>query len=453
MMEDFDNEDRKLVEDFERTVMVGRQQFFDLDEMETIIDYYLESGENESLQRAVDYGVSLYPDSIEMRLRIAHLLITRNQVQEALQKLRELKVEDPENRDIDYSLGVAYGAGGMHQEAVQCYLRALDDGWETGRIYANMAEEYYMLRQYDEALRYYELSLDTKEYETATLYNYQDTASLANLMPQAIAYLRSFTKEHPYDADAWLCLGRLLEDNGETDQALEAMEFALAINSRFETAYQDMGRIYESHDNPVMAISTYRQALGQGLDPVYFNSSIVAVYVSMQNYDAALPYMQKALEAEPDNPQLMGFVAINYLNMDLLDKCGELVTRGLKLDSNCPSLLAASAMMLEAYGEVDKARQAFSHMMEVGGYTMQELGLYIHFLYTEKEYDTLMQLIVDEELFDESYFVTYYAAAAFRANAYNTASKFLPHSIRQLLLSLCPEIVERPILEPFLPKN
>ena len=39
---DFDDEVRQLVLDFERTVMKGESQFFDVDELEMIIDYYLE---------------------------------------------------------------------------------------------------------------------------------------------------------------------------------------------------------------------------------------------------------------------------------------------------------------------------------------------------------------------------------------------------------------------------
>ena len=39
----FDDEVRELVLDFENTVLRGESQFFDVDELEIIIDYYFET--------------------------------------------------------------------------------------------------------------------------------------------------------------------------------------------------------------------------------------------------------------------------------------------------------------------------------------------------------------------------------------------------------------------------
>ena len=39
---EFDDEERQLVLDFENTVLQGGTQFFDVDELEVIIDYYFE---------------------------------------------------------------------------------------------------------------------------------------------------------------------------------------------------------------------------------------------------------------------------------------------------------------------------------------------------------------------------------------------------------------------------
>ena len=51
---DFDDEVRELVIDFEATVLRGQSQFFDVDELEIIIDYYLETNDLEPLEAAVN---------------------------------------------------------------------------------------------------------------------------------------------------------------------------------------------------------------------------------------------------------------------------------------------------------------------------------------------------------------------------------------------------------------
>ena len=56
---DFDDEVRQLVLDFERTVMNGETQFYDVDELEMIIDYYLEVNDKEPLISAIVYAEQL----------------------------------------------------------------------------------------------------------------------------------------------------------------------------------------------------------------------------------------------------------------------------------------------------------------------------------------------------------------------------------------------------------
>ena len=67
----FDSEVRDLVLLFERTILKGQQQFFDLDELEIIIDYYLEVGDLKPLDEAVRYADYLYPNSPQVAMRHA----------------------------------------------------------------------------------------------------------------------------------------------------------------------------------------------------------------------------------------------------------------------------------------------------------------------------------------------------------------------------------------------
>ena len=121
MNNDYDEEERQLVLDFENTILKGGNQFFDEDEMEVIIDYYFEVNDLEPLQRAVEYAEELYPDSTTVRLRRAHLMIAHEQFDSALHIIKQLRRKEPDNTDVAYSLGVAYGAVGEHRKAIELY--------------------------------------------------------------------------------------------------------------------------------------------------------------------------------------------------------------------------------------------------------------------------------------------------------------------------------------------
>jgi tetratricopeptide (TPR) repeat protein len=258
--QDFDEEERQLVLDFENTVLKGGMQFFDVDELEVIIDYYFEVNDLKPLQRAVEYAEQLYPDSTIVRLRRAHLMIANQDFEPALRIIQQLRRQEPNNTDVAYSLGVAYGAMGEHEKAIQHYLEAANDGWLLGRVYANIAEEYYQMLDYTEALRYYKLSLDTDSYDTSTLYNYLDTALQAQQIDDAIGYLKSFVGEHPYCSEAWQCLGTAYRDLGLFEQAEDAYEYAIAIDKKNAGAYSDLAVAQEMNDQPAKAVSTLLRA-------------------------------------------------------------------------------------------------------------------------------------------------------------------------------------------------
>ena len=97
----FDNEVRDLVLDFGNTVLKGKTQFFDVDEMEIIIDYYFEVNDPKPLERAVQYAEQLYPDSTSIRLRRAHLMISKEQYGEALQVISKMAERIPGNDGSD----------------------------------------------------------------------------------------------------------------------------------------------------------------------------------------------------------------------------------------------------------------------------------------------------------------------------------------------------------------
>ena len=119
---DYDDEVRDLVQDFERTVMRGQMQFFDVDELEMIIDYYLEVNDLDPLEKAVSFAERLYPDSTEVKLRRAHVAIARQQYKSALHQLLELRAKEPENTDLAYSLGIVYSAMDRPDDAVDQFL-------------------------------------------------------------------------------------------------------------------------------------------------------------------------------------------------------------------------------------------------------------------------------------------------------------------------------------------
>ena len=450
---DFDEEERQLVLDFERTVLRGGMQFFDVDELEVIIDYYLEVGDMEPLERAVEYAEQLYPDSTTVRLRRAHLLIAKEQYEPARRIVDALRRREPKNTDEAYSLGVVNGAMGEHEAAVKYYLEAAEDGWQLGRIYANIAEEYYMLHELDEAIRYYKLALDTDSYDNATLYNYVDTAIQMHCLDDTAAYLQSFVGEHPYSSVGWHCLGNVYREQGQLEKAVDAYEYALAIDKNDVAVYYDLAATQEYAGNPGEAVTTLLRArdIGGNRNEVY--RQVASVYARADNGEMAIMYLRKALEENPDDAVTLSSLALAYAFVDEKSLAMPLLKKSLRLAPENAEVLNAAAIIYENLGNYEAAGDYYDRMIAADGCTESMCQRYVMFLYKQKLYDLLIDFGLESlELYPEHpFYSTFLAAAYFYTNRYNRASGMLPFVDPVLLAEICPEIIKHPRLGPLVP--
>ena len=440
---DFDEEERQLVLDFENTVLRGGHRFFDVDELESIMDYYFEVNDIAPLQRAVEYAEQLYPDSTTVKLRRAHLLIAKEQFDEAMRIIKELRRVEPDNTDVAYSLGVAYGAMGEHEEAVKHFLEAATDGWMPGRVYANIAEEYYHMNNFDEAIRYYQLALDTDSYDSTTLYNYIDTAIQSNAAEDAVTYLKSFVGEHPYSGEAWHCLGNAYRSLGLFEQAIDAYEYAIAIDKTNAAAYADHAATLEYMGRPAEAVTTLLRALDYVSSRAALYRMVAAIYMRSDNVEMALVYYRKAVDENPSDAEALASLALAYAMSGDVSTAMPLLRKALRLVPESAEVLYSAAVIYDSIDNFDAASDYFERTMMSDECTEMMCQQYVQFLYKRKVYDILAQFADESlEIYPHNpFYSTYLAAAYYYTNRYNRASQVLPDVNPVLLAEICPEIM------------
>ena len=167
-----------------------------------------------------------------------------------------MREEEPENTDVAYSLGVANGAVGESKKAIAYFKEAATDGWMLGRIYANMAEEYYKLREFDAALDYYRKAMESDSCDDYVIYNYYDVCFEAGRVEEAVNYLKNFVGENPYNKEAWYCLGCAYRDIALYEKAVDAFEFAIAIDKGYVDAYVALSQTQDFLGHTSEAVTT-----------------------------------------------------------------------------------------------------------------------------------------------------------------------------------------------------
>lgn len=457
----YDNEVRDLVLDFERTVMHGQPQFFDLDELEIIIDYYLEVDDLQALDKAVQHAEYLYPGNTQVRIRRAHQLISHKQYQPAIDILLSLRTQEPDNTDVAYSLGVAYSAVNESQKAISCYQEALNDGWMPGRVYANIAEEYYKLNDLTQSIAYYEAALSHDPADHVAIYNYYDTCIQADRIPQAIQTLQDILHSDPYNKYAWYALGILYQHSSLFEKALDALQFVIAIDPAFADAYIALSQTYDSQGDTPQAVSAMLRLLQHSDRHADIYRTIGNLYARNQNFDSAIPYFRKAIDADPAAPESFSALAVCYLYQNDLPSALASVRKALKLHDALPQsdenaiaeVLFAAALIFDSAGYFDKASECFERMLLAPDCLENHCQSYAQFLLHHKIYDILIEFGQESLALypHDSFYSTYLAAAYFYTNRYNKARKVLPDTLYPLLAEICPEIITHPLLGPYIP--
>ena len=449
----FDEEVRDLVLDFERTVLKGGMQFFDVDELEMIIDYYFEVNDLEPLEAAVSFAEYLYPDSTEVKIRRAHVAIARQQYKSALKQLLALHDKEPDNTDLAYSLGVVYSAMDRPDDAVDQFLVASSDGWQVGRIYGNIAEEYVKKDDLKTAIDYYKLALDKNDHDPATLYNYVDTCEQYHVCEDGCSQLEHYVERNPYSRDGWHCLGLLYIDLGLLEKAIDAFEYAIAINKNSPETYAELAYAYELSGDIGRAATTLLQMadIDESRQDAY--RRIGQMYQRYGNAEASNIYFSKVLADRPDDAASMAGMSVNYLLLDDMPMAVSTVRKAERQAPDDPDVLSALAKVYDAKDDWQKAGEYYERLIAGEKYTEQHCREYTDFLFRHKNYDLMIDFAEESlEAFPaDPFYSTYLAAAYFYTNRYNRARKVLPDVLSVELARLCPQIMEHPLLGPLVP--
>ncbi|MBR1798954.1 MAG: tetratricopeptide repeat protein [Bacteroidales bacterium] len=451
---DYDSEVKQLVLRFEQTVLNGQQPFFDVDQLEIIIDYYLENGNIPPLSKAIAYAERLYPDSNAIRRRRAQLLVARQQYDDAIDMLNTLKQLEPDNTDIDYALGVAYGASDRHHEAIACFLRAAADGWELGRVYANIAEEYYRMANDDRAILYYNKALSTDTFDAATVADFYDTCRGAGKTDSAMGTLRSLTERQPYCKEAWFFLGLACASMGQYEQAIEAFELALTIDRTYTEVYVELSYVHEELGHFTEAADTLKHAIDDLDDPEARQNHmcmLANLYARHNNLAVAVSYYRRVLEQNPNNVDAISSLGLCYIDLGDRSAAEQYIERALAIDPHATVVLYNAAVVCDLTGQIDRARELYNELLESAECTEQHGQVYVEFLYRNDFLDEAISRATEmlSVYPHDSFYSTFLMAAYFRQNRYNNALSLIDDADLNMARQVCPEMTEHPLFASF----
>ncbi len=252
------------------------------------------------------------------------------------------------------------------EEFLDSTARSLPAGQSLGALagYANFsrAESFRKAQRQGEAIRYYDLALesaDFRPYRLAKALNYHELG----LSRKSLVELDRILETWPHEPLVLLARARQLAKAGQDDKALLDLDRALQLEPFHPTLLMQQAAIFQRHDRIPEAIRALKFARIYGLFDAKMLYQRGMLLVSQENYAEGLEDLHGARSYDPVEPKYRLAYAEALMRSPLArnQQCHPLYEFALYLN-NCETYGTCSgADLMKAEGLIAKQERKFPH--------------------------------------------------------------------------------------------
>lgn len=286
---------------YESMLQRGTRAFFDVEDLELVIDHYLHENDARRAKEALDFAKAQHPGSVELMYSEAVVLMNLGRLNKALEVLDALGKLEPWSAEVHLHKGSILSQLRNYRRAIEHYRKALDLAEEGhDEILLDIAFEHESLNQLEEAVSHLKRALEVNPENEGVLHELAHCWERMGADQVAVAFFRQFTNEHPYSFVAWYNLGNALSRLDRLDESNEAIDLCLAINDSFTSALFTKARNLLLTGQYGGAIVCYEEAMSiEGPQAVAF-SYIGECFEKLERFEQALIHYDQAIALDPN---------------------------------------------------------------------------------------------------------------------------------------------------------
>ncbi|MBM3404082.1 MAG: tetratricopeptide repeat protein [Bacteroidetes bacterium] len=352
-----DDETVSLVRRYERMLKRKEHFFFDVEEFEEIIDYYLHKNLLNKTRQTIRHALLQHPRNTSILLRKAMYLISSDKAQEALALLQDIRSLAAGSYELYMTQGTAYSRLGKYEEAVKHYKHAVKYGSPEEKVdaYIQIAYEYEGMGDYAKAIAFLKWALQDDPERDYLLDDISMAYEVGDMQEEAVTFFTEYTDKNPFSAPAWFCLGIAYHGIRQFDKSIMAYDYALALDETFVSAYFGKANAYTATEDYHKAISVYREALPHTTYEPLTYYYIGECYQNLEDYNKAIDYFMKSIRIDELFEDAWSNIGISYQEMGKFRESLPFLKKASELN---PSNTLALFELADSYYELDKYDEA-----------------------------------------------------------------------------------------------
>ncbi len=294
----------------------GRQHpFIEEDDFERIIDYFDDHDSLSEAIEAAEIGMQQFPSSAPLMVKKADLLIATRKYTEALEMLDLAALYDSLDINLYILRTDAYLALDQQENAIEILQEALQifEGEERIELLFEMADVYDDYEQFDKVFDCLKLVLEDDPNNDEALYKICFWTDFTGRNEESIKLHQKIINEYPYNEIAWFNLAAAFQGLKLYEKAIDAYQYAITIDEKFDYAYRNMGDAYLRLRKYKDAIEVLEKVLELSRPEDVIYEAIGHCYHKMGNCAQARFNYKKAVHLNPDDSKLHFKIAQTYI--------------------------------------------------------------------------------------------------------------------------------------------
>lgn len=420
------NEDKNFsLTRFESMLKTNNVLFFDSEEFEEIINYYMENGKIALAKKATKLGLEQHPTSTNLKLFQVEMYIFENKLEVAEELLNELEVIESSNEEIYIQKANIFSRKDDHKKAIELLEIALEITEDEADVLNLLGMEYLFLEDYDNARYYFMKCVEIDPEDYSSLYNIIYCFEYLEMYDEAIDYLNIYLNSNPYCEVAWHQVGKQYFLMKYFDKALAAFDFAIISDDTFVGAYLEKGKVLEKLKRYNEAIENYTITLNLE-DPTSFAMlRIGKCHEKLGNDELALDFYQKCVEE--DGLLDKGWIAITdfYIKKRNYQKALYFIDKAINIDSENVHYWKRYGNINHQLNLFEEAEIGYRRAIELGNYELQTWLSRTDLLMQLGEFDAAINSILQAmEFYPENAELEYRLAGLYYVTSEPNKAKF-----------------------------
>ena len=391
--------------------------FLDEEEFERVIEYYFQGGNEEQALLACDIARTYYPFSAAVLLLKAEILTQAQKYGQALKALDEMEQYDSSNLDAvllraDILLSqFKYDQAALWlEQQSECY-----EGKEKTEILLELSDVYDESEEFEAVFDTLQKVIKIDKRNEEALQKICFWAEFTGRLEESVELHTKLIDEDPYNALAWFNLGAAYQGLKLYEKCVDAYEYCVAIDEKFEFAYRNMADAFMRLKYYDMALDVLNKHIDIAKPEDVIFEAMGYCWEKKKDFTKARHFYRQASNLSPEDDSIFYKIGETYAREHQWEKAVKSYSIALHLDKENASYCMAIGNCLMELNVKSEALVCYVNAVRLKPANKSTWVALIRGLYLSGYYDeAIIQLeVARENCGEKGDFCFYHAATLF----------------------------------------